>query len=104
MTSDKKTLPRSTEATDAGEQVLVPCVRPITMRDRLDWLARQPMAPRRNPMARQRPCNIGLFDEDGRRQMDWIDEAKKHLEGDRQSEGSGPSQISPPSRGLLAPD
>ena len=46
------------EMTPQGQQTLVPGVRPVTMRDRLDWLARQPMAPKRNPNARQKPCDI----------------------------------------------
>jgi len=77
MSTDRKTKRISTEQTYTDEQVLVPGVQPITVRDRLDWLARQSMTPKRNPTARQKPCDIGLFDEDGRGQIDWIGEFKK---------------------------
>ena len=66
-----------TETTPEGEQTVTPGVKPITLRDRLDWRARQPMAPKRNPNALQKPCDLGLFDIEGRRQIDWIDEARK---------------------------
>ena len=49
-----------TERTDQGEQSLVPGVRPVTLRDRLQVLADAPLTGRR----RQKPCNIGLFDDD----------------------------------------
>ena len=42
-----------------------------------EWRASQPMAPKRNPNALQKPCDLGLFDMEGRRQIDWIDEARK---------------------------
>ncbi len=67
----------TTETTPEGEQIVAPGVKPITLRDRLDWRARQPMAPKRNPNAPQKPCDLGLFDIEGRRQIDWIDEARK---------------------------
>lgn len=66
-----------TETTPEGEQIVAPGVKPITERDRLDWRARQPIAPRRNPDTPQKPCDIGLFDMEARRQIDWIDEARK---------------------------
>lgn len=66
-----------TETTPEGEQIVAPGVKPITLRDRLDWRARQPMAPKRNPNAEQKSCDIGLFDVEGRRQIDWIDEARR---------------------------
>ena len=69
--------PLSAEITPEGEQTLVPGVKPLTVRDRLDWLARQPSVPKRNPNAQQKPCDIGLFDMDARRQIDWIDEMRK---------------------------
>ena len=55
------------ELTEQGEQVLVPGVRPVTMRDRLRMLADAPLRPRRA----QRPLDIGLFDE-CRRQLDFF--------------------------------
>ena len=62
--------PLSAEMTPEGEQTLVSGVNPITVRDRLDWLARQPSVPNRNPNARQKPCDIGRFDMGARRQID----------------------------------
>jgi hypothetical protein len=58
-----------TETTPEGEQTLVPGVAPITERQRIKALMNAPLAPRRE----QKPLNIGLFDEDARRQLDWID-------------------------------
>ena len=66
-----------TETTPEGEQIVAPGVRPITLKDRLTVCAEQPMAPRRNPHLSQKPCDLGLFDMDARRQIDWIDEARK---------------------------
>lgn len=54
------------EATEQGEQTLVPGVRPVSMRARLERLMAGPMLPRRA----QKPCNVGLFDEDARAQLD----------------------------------
>ena len=66
-----------TETTPEGEQIVAPGVKPITVRDRLALRAAQSIAPKRNPNAEQKPCDLGLFDVDGRRQIDWIDEARK---------------------------
>jgi hypothetical protein len=63
----------ATEDTEAGEQHLVPGIAPIGLADRLTVLAAQPMAPRRNPSAAQKPCDIGLFDEAARNQSDLLD-------------------------------
>ena len=54
-----------TESTAQGEQVLIPGVKPISMRDRLECLADSPLLPRKS----QKPLNIGLFDEDSRNQL-----------------------------------
>ena len=51
-----------TERTNQGEQTLVPGVKPIRDRDRLQVLMEAPLAPKRA----QKPCNVGLFDEDAR--------------------------------------
>lgn len=64
MTSDP--LPLVTEPTPEGEQMLVPGVAPITQRQRIEGLMAAPLMPRRL----QKPLNIGLFDEDTRRQME----------------------------------
>ena len=63
----------STETTPEGEQIVAPGVKPITLKDRLDWRALQPIAPKRNPTAPQMPCDIGLFDEAARNQLDMLD-------------------------------
>lgn len=60
----------ATERTDQGEQTLVPGVRPVTMAERLAGRWSAPMQPRRAPM--QKPCNIGLFDDDARNQMELL--------------------------------
>jgi len=62
-----------TETTEQGEQLLVSGVKPITLRDRLTVRAMQPMVPKRNPNAQQKPCDIGLFDEVSRTQIDMLD-------------------------------
>lgn len=66
-----------TETTPEGEQIVAPGVTPITLKDRLAVRAAQPIAPKRNPHAAQKPCDLGLFDMNARRQIDWIDEARK---------------------------
>lgn len=66
-----------TETTPEGEQIVAPGVTPITLKDRLAVRAAQPIAPKRNPHAAQKPCDLGLFDMNARRQIDWIDEVRK---------------------------
>ena len=58
--------PVLTETTDQGEQVLVPGVAPVTMRERLERLLAAPLRPTKP----QKPLNIGLFDENARNQLD----------------------------------
>jgi len=60
------------EDTPEGVQTLVPGVAPVTLRERLDVMARKPMTPKRGPIL-QKPCDIGLFDEAARAQRDLID-------------------------------
>lgn len=58
---------------DAGwRKTLIPGVRPITMRDRLEARMEAPLIPRKP----QKPLDIGLFDEIGRNQLDlfWFGE------------------------------
>jgi hypothetical protein len=45
-----------TEQTEAGEQLLVPFVLPISVRERLAHLLAQPLTPRKP----QKPLDIGL--------------------------------------------
>ncbi len=54
-----------TEPTPEGEQLLVPGVAPVSLRDRLALRLAAPMTPRKP----QKPLNIGLFDEDARKQL-----------------------------------
>lgn len=56
------------EQTAAGAQTLVPGVAPVTLGDRLAVLASAPMLPRRV----QRPADHGLFDTNGRSQLDMF--------------------------------
>ena len=65
--------PLKTETTEEGEQTLVHGVRPVTLGERLAAQTRHPMRSRRNPDARQLPCDHGLFDEVGRAQTDLLD-------------------------------
>jgi len=58
--------PFETEPTSIGEQLLVPGVRPVSLRARLQALAAAPLV----PMRLQKPCDVGLFDEVARNQLD----------------------------------
>jgi hypothetical protein len=61
-----ESMPLCSEMTSDGEQTLIPGVRPITMRDRLRLRIDAPLAARKP----QKPLDIGLFDEDGRNQLE----------------------------------
>ena len=54
-----------TEATPEGEQMLIPGVRAIGLRERLALRLAAPLIPSKP----QKPLNIGLFDEDARKQL-----------------------------------
>jgi hypothetical protein len=56
------------EPTEAGEQCLVPGVRPIPLRERLERMMEGPLA----PVRAQKPLNIGLFDEDALNQLEMF--------------------------------
>ena len=73
--------PFASETTDAGEQALVSGIRPVTLADRLACRAAAPIAPKRNPNAEQRPCDIGLFDQAARDQLDLIDAIRAATRG-----------------------
>jgi len=61
-----------TETTPQGEQNVAPGVKPITLRDRLAVRGAQPMTPRRNLNAPQKPCNVGLVDgEAEKKKVRW---------------------------------
>jgi hypothetical protein len=59
-------IPFETEATSLGPQTLVPGVRPVSMKARLEVLAAHPLGTDRL----QKPCDIGLFDDVARNQME----------------------------------
>jgi len=64
---------RKTEHTEVGEQTLIDGVRPVTLGEKLTARTTHPMVPKRNPNAVQKSCDIGLFDEVGRSQIDLCD-------------------------------
>ena len=59
-------IPFETEPTPIGEQTLIPGVRPVSIYERLMVLAAQPLGPKKL----QKPCDLGLFDEMARNQLD----------------------------------
>jgi hypothetical protein len=59
-------IPFETEATNLGPQSLVPGVRPVSMKARLEALAAHPLVSNRL----QKPCDLGLFDEAARNQLE----------------------------------
>ena len=59
-------IPFETEPTPIGEQTLIPGVRRVSIYERLMVLAAQPLGPKKL----QKPCNLGLFDEVARNQLD----------------------------------
>jgi hypothetical protein len=58
-------LPLASEPTPEGEQILVPGIKPISLRERLAQRIAAPLEARKP----QKPLNIGLFDEDARNQL-----------------------------------
>ena len=62
-----------TEMTEVGEQALIIGVAPVTLGEKLTARTSHPMVPKRNPNAMQKSCDIGLFDEVGRAQIDLCD-------------------------------
>ena len=62
-----------TEITEVGEQTLIIGVAPVTLGENLTARTTHPMVPRGNPNAVQKSCDIGLFDEVGRAQIDLCD-------------------------------
>jgi len=57
---------RDSEQTDCGEQILIPGVKPVALRERLRLQMQAPLGPR----AAQKPMTIGLFDMDARNQLE----------------------------------
>lgn len=64
---------RQTEKTEVGEQTLITGVTPVTLGKKLTARTTHPMVPKRKPNAVQKSCDIGLFDEVGRAQIDLCD-------------------------------
>jgi hypothetical protein len=58
--------PLASEATEAGEQAVVPGVAPISLRERLEHIADAPLQPKKL----QWPLDIGLFDLAARNQLE----------------------------------
>ena len=65
--------PVETEDTEQDTQVLVPGIRPVTTKDRLQLLLDAPLSPRKP----QKPLCIGLFDECARNQLDFFTQTQK---------------------------
>jgi len=65
------------DQTEVGAQTLIDGVRPVTLGEKLTARTCHPMTTSRtlgrNPNAQQRPCDIGIFDEVGRAQIDLLD-------------------------------
>jgi hypothetical protein len=59
-------IPFETELTPIGEQTLIPGVRPVSIKARLEALDAHPLGSNRP----QKPCDLGLFDEVARTQLD----------------------------------
>lgn len=66
LAPDGKRYDANVERTPQGFQLMLAGVRPQAMKEKLDWLIAQPMRPRKH----QKPCDIGLFDEESRKQLE----------------------------------
>lgn len=55
----------SCEDTPQGRQIVLPGVPAVSVRQRLELRVAEPMRPKKH----QKPCDIGLFDEAARRQL-----------------------------------
>ena len=60
--------PLQSEATEQGEQCLVPGVAPISQRQRLEWALLQPLGAKRL----QKLCDLGLFDLNAHNQLEMF--------------------------------
>jgi len=59
-------VPLQSEPTPEGEQTLIPGVRPVTQRERIEARMAAPLIPHKP----QKPLDIGLFDMAARNQLD----------------------------------
>jgi hypothetical protein len=74
------------EPTIAGQQCLVPGVRPIGMAERLAFRAEAPLAPTKP----QRALNFGLFDLNARLQLELFAKPKSAQGGEGRAEREEP--------------
>jgi hypothetical protein len=65
---DGKRYAADVERTTEGLQLMLGGVKPPSMKEKVDWLAAQLMQPR----SRQKPCDIGLFDAESRKQLEMF--------------------------------
>jgi hypothetical protein len=59
-------IPADCERTDQGLQIVAPGIAPVSVKARLEMRSAEPLRGRKA----QKPCDIGLFDEVARRQLD----------------------------------
>lgn len=62
------TMTPNSERTAVGQQYLIGGVKVVTGKERLDLLASKPISSKKPPY--QKPCDIGLFDEGKRNQIE----------------------------------
>lgn len=67
----------TTEATPAGEQIVTPGYAPPSAQERVQLLASLPYSQRKSRAEKARPMDRGLFDVEGRTQLDWLDMIEK---------------------------
>jgi hypothetical protein len=60
------------EMTPIGEQTLIAGVKPIAGRDRLQMRLAAPL----QPPCKQKPLNVGLWDEDARNQLELFQQTR----------------------------
>ncbi|MEL7279323.1 MAG: hypothetical protein AAGK79_03145 [Pseudomonadota bacterium] len=56
------------EQTHLGPQYVMDGYSPVTLRERLEAMGNAPLTPKR--LCVQKPCDVGLFDETARNQLD----------------------------------
>jgi hypothetical protein len=66
LAPDGRRYPLDAECTTQGLQPVLGGVWPQSMRHKLEWLMQQP----RQPKKPQKPCDIGLFDTEIRKQLE----------------------------------
>ena len=66
LAPDGKHYETDVERTPEGLQLVLAGVKPHSMKAKLDWLIAQPMRPGKQ----QKPCDVGLFDFESRKQIE----------------------------------